>query len=78
MGAGLEKYPSSKLLQYRRDEINKFAESIDELKKKTDVRKKPFHKPIHRPDTMAPQTPQQQADVISLDKKRKFPKPKRK
>lgn len=31
---GLEKYPASKLLQYRRDEIIKFAETIEEIRKK--------------------------------------------
>lgn len=75
---GLEKYPSSKLLQYRRDDIKKLAETVGELKKKTESRKKPIHKPIHRTVTPASPTPQQPPDVITLDKKRKFPKPKRK
>lgn len=73
---GLGKYPSSKLLQYRRDDIRDLISAINNLQKKTEDKKRTFPKPPHR--TVEPTTFESPRRVISLDKKRKFPKPKRK
>lgn len=75
---GLEKYPSSKLLQFRRDDIRNLTASINDLQKKSEVKKKHFPKPIHRSAPMEPKDSEKTKEVISLDKKQKFPKPKRK
>lgn len=75
---GLEKYPSCKILQYRREEINSLKVLISEIHKKVEVKKKPFPKLLHRKNVIDPQTPTQPKDVISLDKRQKFPKPQRK
>lgn len=74
---GLEKYPSSKLLQFRRDEIRNLTLAINNLQKKSEDKKRTFPKPTHRP-TEEPKASENLNEVISLDKKRKFPKPKRK
>lgn len=75
---GLEKYPSSKLLQFRHDDIRNLTTSINDLQKKSEVKKKIFPKPTHRSESIEPKTSEKPKEVISLDKKRKFPKPKRK
>lgn len=76
--SGLEKYSSSKLLQYRRDEIKSFAASLNKLKKKAEVKKKPYPKLVHSPEIENEKSHPLPTEVISLDTKRKFPKPKRK
>lgn len=75
---GLEKYPSSKLLQFRRDDIRNLSTLINNLQKGSEIKKRPFPKLPYRPEIMEPDVQEKAITVISLDKKRKFPKPKRK
>lgn len=75
---GLEKYPSSKLLQFRREEIKSLKILIVKLPKKAETKKKPFNKPAHNPSKDEPTKPIPPHSVISLGgKKTKIPKVKR-
>lgn len=75
---GLKKYPSSKLLQFRREEIKSLKILIVELQKKAETKKKPFNKPVHNPGKAEPAKPITTVPIISLGgKKTKIPKVKR-
>lgn len=75
---GLKKYPSSKRIQFRRDDIRNLTSSINDLQKKSEVKKKLFPKPLHRFQPMDNKALEKPKEIISLDKKPKYPKPKRK
>lgn len=77
---GLSKYPSSKLLQFRRDEIKKFIDSLSSIKKPEDKRK-PFPRPSHKGVEAVPAITESPVETSIIDlkpSKRKFPKVKRK
>lgn len=76
--SGLVKFPSSKLLHDRRDEIKNFTANIKEIQNKSEGKKKSFPKPLHRTEKDEQKTQSLHKEIISLDTKRKFPKPKRK
>lgn len=76
--SGIKKYPSSKLLQYRREEIKSFTASLYKIQKEVGFKRKPFPRPSHRQDVEELKSQHLTNEVISLDNKRKFPKPKRK
>lgn len=77
---GLSKYSSSKLLQFRRDDIKKIIGSLSSIKKPEDKRK-PFPRPSHKRVEVVPATTESPAETPIIDlkpSKRKFPKVKRK
>ncbi len=77
---GLSKYSSSKLLQFRREDIKKFIVSINSIRKQEEKRK-PFPRPPHKDHKSVSTTPDLTAGTLVIDlksPKRKFPKIKRK
>lgn len=77
---GLSKYSTSKLLQFRRDDIKKLIGSLSSIKKPEDKRK-PFPRPSHKGGETVPAIKESSAETPIIDlkpSKRKFPKIKRK
>lgn len=77
---GLSKYPSSKLLQIRREDIKKLTCSLNSMRK-PEGKKKLYLRPPHKglESTLEPTNISTEASIIDLKAtKRKFPKVKRK
>lgn len=77
---GLSKYSSSKLLQFRRDDIKKLINSLNAIRKPEEKRKQ-FPIPRHKGTKSGPTTPGISTDTPIIDltpTKPKFPKVKRK
>ena len=77
---GLSKYPSSKLLQFRRDDIKKLINSLNAIRKSEEKRKQ-YPRPYHKGTELGSTTRDVSTDVKIIDlkpTKRKFPKVKRK
>ena len=77
---GLSKYPSSKLLQFRRDDIKKLINSLNTIRKPEEKRNQ-YPRPSHKGTELGSKTRDVSTDATIIDlkpTKRKFPKIKRK
>lgn len=77
---GLFKYSSSKLLQFRRDDIKKFIDSLSSINK-LENKRKPFPRPSHKGVKAVSAITDSSAEKPIIDlkpSKRKFPKVKHK
>ena len=76
----LSKYPSSKLLQFRRDDIKKLINSLNAIKRPEEKRKQ-YPRPSHKGTELGSTTRDVSTGTTIIDlkpTKRKFPKVKRK
>lgn len=77
---GLSKYPSSKLLQFRRDDIKELINSLNAIRRPNEKRKQ-YPRPSHKGSEVGSITRDVSTDETIIDlkpTKRKFPKVKRK
>lgn len=77
---GLSKYSSSKLLQFRKDDIKKLIDSLSSIRK-SEEKRKPYPRPSHKgsePITTSIDTLGETSIIDLKPSKRKFPKIKRK
>ena len=77
---GLSKYPSSKLLQFRRDDIKKLINLLNAIRRPEEKRKQ-YPRPSHKGTESGSTTREVSTDATIIDlkpTKRKFPKVKRK